>query len=211
MNWFDLIMAVLLLLGSVDGARHGLVNKVFELIGLIVGLVVAAWCHDAMAAFLDRTFNLGARFTAYLATAIPARVPLPQPGQPLYGIVTALVPGQGAVTVSTIATALVQVLGFLAVLTVVGVAFALVRWPLAHLLAGVMGGAANRLLGFLFGGLVSVAQLAILVGLATPLFATLWLRGLGAAISSSWSGGHLLAIANWILGLLLPLFPAGLG
>jgi len=208
-NWFDIVVTVMVVLGAVDGLRRGLITKAFDLVGLVIGLVVAARYYDVAARFLDRTFNLGTRFVAYLTAAFPDPLRLPQPGDPLYGLVTALGPQGAALTVDSLAASLVNALGFLLMLIATGIVVGLIKWPIARLLSHLLGGVVNRVLGLFFGSAVTVAELAVGVGLAVPFLSLASLRGLAAALSNSWSGGHLLAISQWILGYLRPLFPGG--
>jgi len=208
-NWFDIVAALVVVLGAVDGLRRGLITKAFDLVGLVIGLVVAARYYDVAARFLDHTFNLGTRFVVYLTAAFPDPLRLPQPGDPLYGLVAALGPQGATLSVDSVAASLVDGLGFLLMLIATGIVVGLIKWPIARLLTHVLGGVTNRALGLFFGSVVAVAEMAVAIGLAVPFLSLASLRGLAAALSNSWSGGHLLAISQWILGYLRPLFPGG--
>lgn len=53
MNWFDILLALVLIGSVVEGVRLGFARVMIGLAALVVGLVAAAWFYGAVAAYLS--------------------------------------------------------------------------------------------------------------------------------------------------------------
>jgi len=51
-NWFDLVLAVLILLSGVAGLKSGLARVVVELAATVTGLIAGFWCYRMLAVYL---------------------------------------------------------------------------------------------------------------------------------------------------------------
>ncbi len=66
----DVILLVLLLFAIFKGLRKGFIVAVFSLIGFIVGLVAALKLSTVVAAYLDESVNISAKWLPFLAFAL---------------------------------------------------------------------------------------------------------------------------------------------
>jgi len=66
----DIILVVLMIMALVKGARKGFVVALFSMIGFIVGLIAAVKLSTVVAAYLDESINVSARWLPFLAFGI---------------------------------------------------------------------------------------------------------------------------------------------
>jgi len=53
MNWFDLVLVVLVLVGVIVGYIQGLLRQLTGLLALYIGLVMASYFHEAVERWID--------------------------------------------------------------------------------------------------------------------------------------------------------------
>ena len=151
MTWLDVVVLVVICLGTINGVRRGFVRSLFALMGLVVGVAAGwAWSPD-VAAFMENRWAWGSRMTDYLA----ATVPFPRQ---VGGVIS---PGA---SYSEFAELVLLVLGFLAVFVVVTLAARFVAGVLHAAVGWGFTGALDRMMGGVFGFMTSILMVSVLLG-----------------------------------------------
>ena len=67
MNWVDIVIIIIALIGAYVGWKHGLIRTAFSIVGLLVGVVLAGQWSDSLA---DKLSPAGAQWAYIVAFAI---------------------------------------------------------------------------------------------------------------------------------------------
>ncbi|RJQ32517.1 MAG: CvpA family protein [Peptococcaceae bacterium] len=177
MNWLD--WAILLVVGfsTMQGLRFGLVASLTRLLGVVVGLVVAANYYWVLTSFLSNRLHLDERIAPVIKEGIQKWLPLKDIG-PAGGItnLTAVPVMPGGLTVGGIADLVVQTIttGFLDVVSflVLFVAVIFLANAIGRILTGVVNlsllGPINSLGGLVFGLVRGLVMVVIVLALLKP-------------------------------------------
>ena len=173
MTWLDLVVVIIICLGTINGVRRGFVRSLFGLLGLVAG-VAAGWAWSpAVAEFMEDRWAWGARMTDYLAETVPF------PRQ-VGGVIS---PGA---SYSEFAELVLLVLGFLLVFALVTVAARFVAGVIHAAVGWGFTGALDRMMGGVFGFMASALMMSVLLGvllMASASYPSLY--GMDATIYSS--------------------------
>ncbi len=189
MNLLDWIIVILLVLGAMGGLRQGLIRSVFGLVGLVVGLTVGAKFGGVLAAYLETQFHWPSRLAASLAPHLPlarAVASMPAQGTALPDVVQgldlpslmtnylaasaqrmgALPPGTtvGQALATLVASALVSIACFFAILMVVEVLAAFLGGSISGALALTPLHIVDHLAGAVSGAVTTAVFLVLLIG-----------------------------------------------
>ena len=72
MNWLDIVILVLLVIGAISGLKVGIIKVLFTVIGVIVGVILAGRFSDSLAGVLTFIDNPGWAKTAAFAIILIA-------------------------------------------------------------------------------------------------------------------------------------------
>lgn len=71
-NWFDILVLLVLVLGYVQGRKHGMSKELIVMLGWVAAVLVSAIAYQPLGVWLDETLHLGRLLSyilAYLLTA----------------------------------------------------------------------------------------------------------------------------------------------
>lgn len=71
MNWLDLVVIALLVLGAFRGLRRGLIRSVLGLAGLVLGLVLASQLYRPLADYLELHYGTVSRMASGISPHLP--------------------------------------------------------------------------------------------------------------------------------------------
>jgi uncharacterized membrane protein required for colicin V production len=213
LNWLDLIILLVLLGGAWGGFRRGLILTAGGLLGFLGGIWLAGQYYHSAAQFLGIKLgmdNLFARvlapFTANIPTAtstirlfttgsskgFPASLWMP--------VSNAQVGIYGSTMARSLALAIVNVIAFLLIMLLVSWLVMMVASFLSRTVHLLMLGGVDRLGGVGLGLVTRVLELAVIIGLLTPIV-------LGLSVGIPEQGGLLRSFSQaWHSSLLIPLF-----
>jgi uncharacterized membrane protein required for colicin V production len=214
LNWIDVIILLLLLAGAWGGFRQGMILTLGRLLGFLGGVWLAGRYYLAAARFLgvqlglDKLFaGILAPFTAHISAAVPtfklfstgsARgfpaslwVPVSNAQAGIYGSTMA----------QSLALAIVKVIAFLLIMVLVSYLVMLVASFLSRAVHLLLLGGFDRLGGVGVGLATRVLELAVVIGLLTPVVLGLSMGipeqgGLLQSFSQSWHSSTLIPLLN---------------
>jgi uncharacterized membrane protein required for colicin V production len=219
LNLIDVVILLFLLVGAWQGFRRGLILASGKLIGFLGGIWVAARYYNAIARFLGTHLGLNkllARaltpFTSHMATTAPAlavsgRGTLSGFPESLWIPARAVSAGiYGNNLALSLSQTIIKVIVFLVILALVGyvvMALASLLSTTAHM---IMLGGADRLGGVCLGLVARVLELAVVVGLLTPVVLGLAM-GQGGPLHSlyqEWNSSALIPFFNKTWNMMAP-------
>jgi uncharacterized membrane protein required for colicin V production len=212
LNWIDGIILLILLAGAWGGFRHGLILTLGRLLGFLGGIWLAGCYYLSAARFLgvqlglDKLFaGILTPFTANISAAIPT-FKVFSPGSangfpaPLWVPVNNAQAGiYGPTMAQSLALAIVKVIAFLLIMALVSYLVMLVASLLSGVVRHLMLGGFDRLGGVGIGLVTRVLELAVVIGLLTPVV-------LGLSMGIPEQGGLLQSFYQaWHSSALVPL------
>ncbi|RJQ27383.1 MAG: CvpA family protein [Peptococcaceae bacterium] len=177
MNWLDWTILLVVGFSTMQGLRFGLVASLTRLLGVVVGLVVAANYYWTLSSFLSNRLHLDERIVPVVKEGIQKWLPSKDIGPA--GSITSLtavpvMPGGSPVAgitdlvVQTITTGFLDVISFL----VLFVAVTFLANAVGRMLTGVVNlsllGPVNSLGGLVFGLVRGLVIVVIILALLTP-------------------------------------------
>ena len=177
MNWFDLLLSVLVMYNTAGGWRYGLIRQLFDIVGIFIAYFIA--------------LNYGNTFTAWFTQYIPFERILPK---------WFSTPSPGGFSLDGV---LVRLLGFIILFLIVR---ALVRVA-AKMLHGVFSlpllATVNGLGGMILGLIKGVFLAVIIVTVASLLSGQFWQQAIDGSILASSLLSWLPIVYNQMLDILL--------
>jgi uncharacterized membrane protein required for colicin V production len=213
LNWIDVIILLILLAGTWGGLRRGLILTAGGLLGFLGGIWLAGRYYVTAAQFLgvqlglDKLFTrILAPFTANIPTAIPT-IKLFSTGSSKGFPASLWVPVSnaqagiyGSTMAQSLALAIVRLIAFLLIMILVIYLVMMVASFLSRAVHLLMLGGLDRLGGVGLGLATRVLELAVVIGLLTPVV-------LGLSMGITEQGGLLQSLSQaWHQSVLIPFF-----
>lgn len=75
-NWFDILVLLVLVLGYVQGRKHGMSKELIVMLGWVAAVLVSAIAYQPLGVWLDETLHLGRLLSYILAYMLTATLVL---------------------------------------------------------------------------------------------------------------------------------------
>ncbi len=213
LNWVDVIILLILLAGAWGGFRRGLILTAGGLLGFLGGIWLAGQYYHTAAQFLGVQLgldNLFARILAPFTANIPAATSTIQlfstglskgfPASLWVPVSNAQAGIYGSTMAHSLALAIVNVIAFLLIMVLVSWLVMMVASFLSRAVHILMLGGLDRLGGVGLGLATRVLELAVVIGLLTPVV-------LGLSMGIPEQGGLLQSLSlGWHQSVLIPFF-----